>query len=65
MFEEEDGVKEMEIHGDKISYQDSEGVYFVQNKGELMRACYVILKFFVDQTRFLKKLLEKAGLTRN
>lgn len=57
MFDEEDVVKDVWRHGEKMSHQGSADVYFIQKSVELIIASTDISKSFADPMPFLKKLL--------
>lgn len=65
MFGEDDAVKEVWRHGEKMLSQGIEDVYFMQKTAWLICAEYAILDWRAGPMRFPKKLLYNALLPSN
>lgn len=65
MFDGKDAVNEVSRHLVKMLYQDTEEVYFMRKRGELMSAGYAILECLTEAMNLTKKLLENAMAPSN
>lgn len=59
MFEEQDAVKDMRKHREKMLHQCIRNVYYMQKKAGLEDTGSAILVWLADPMQFPKKLLEK------